>query len=151
MPVTEILNRCTRQRNKHLLAISCKNKVWIKSYSARNQRNELLGHLVFKCNPLIFVVCLENEDRRPGEGIFQSPMNFSRYYFLYIKFQEYCLGLLDACIFFFQKILPCTNTFLKCTSPAPAPPIRFLMVRHIYHRCLFFIFMSSTSFPVLFP
>ena len=40
-------------------------------------------------------------------------------------------------VFFFQKILPCTNTFLKCTSPAPAPPIRFLMVRHIYHRCLF--------------
>ena len=39
--------------------------------------------------------------------------------------------------FFFQKILPCTNTFLKCTSPAPAPPIRFLMARHIYHRCLF--------------
>ena len=35
MPVTEILNRCTRYRNKHL-KISCKNKVLIKSYRAWN-------------------------------------------------------------------------------------------------------------------
>ena len=34
MPVTEILNTCIRQRNKHLLEISSKNKVSIKSYSA---------------------------------------------------------------------------------------------------------------------
>ena len=30
MPVTEILNICSRYRNKHLLEISCKNKFWSK-------------------------------------------------------------------------------------------------------------------------
>ena len=49
MPVTEILNTCTKQRNKHLPAVSCKNEVLIKSYGARIQRNELLGHPVFIC------------------------------------------------------------------------------------------------------
>ena len=34
MPVTEILNTCTRYRNKHLLEISFKNKFLIVSYSA---------------------------------------------------------------------------------------------------------------------
>ena len=34
MPVTEILNTYTQQRNKHLVEIPCENKVLIKSYSA---------------------------------------------------------------------------------------------------------------------
>ena len=34
MPVTEILNTCTQQRNKHLVEISGENKVLIKSYNA---------------------------------------------------------------------------------------------------------------------
>ena len=37
MPITEILNTCTQQTNKHLLEISCKNKVLIKSYCASNR------------------------------------------------------------------------------------------------------------------
>ena len=36
MPVTEVLNTCTRKSNKHLLEISCKNKVLIKSFSLWN-------------------------------------------------------------------------------------------------------------------
>ena len=36
MAVTEIVNTCSRRRNKHLLAISCKNKVLIESYSEWN-------------------------------------------------------------------------------------------------------------------
>ena len=36
MPVTEVLNTCTRKSNKHLLKISCKNKVLIKSFSLWN-------------------------------------------------------------------------------------------------------------------
>ena len=34
MPVTEILNTCTQQRNKQLVEISCENKALIKSCSA---------------------------------------------------------------------------------------------------------------------
>ena len=34
MPVTELLNTSTRQSKKHILEISCKNEVLIKSYSA---------------------------------------------------------------------------------------------------------------------
>ena len=36
MPVTEVLNTCTRKSNKHLLEFSCKNKVLIKSFSLWN-------------------------------------------------------------------------------------------------------------------
>ena len=36
MPVTAVLNTCTRKGNKHLLEISCKNKVFIKSFSLWN-------------------------------------------------------------------------------------------------------------------
>ena len=36
MPVTEVLNTCTRKNNKHLLEFSCKNKVLIKSFSLWN-------------------------------------------------------------------------------------------------------------------
>ena len=34
MPVTELLNTSTRQSKKHILEISRKNEVLIKSYSA---------------------------------------------------------------------------------------------------------------------
>ena len=34
MPVTELLNTSTRESKKHILEISCKNSVLIKSYSA---------------------------------------------------------------------------------------------------------------------
>ena len=47
MLVTELLIIENRESIKHLLKISCKNKVLIKSYSARNERNELLGHPVY--------------------------------------------------------------------------------------------------------
>ena len=36
MPVTEILNTCTRKSNKHVLKFSFKNKVLIKSFSLSN-------------------------------------------------------------------------------------------------------------------
>ena len=77
-----------------------------------------------KCLYVTFLV--EEEDERQtfgGEGIFQSYMNFSRYYFLWIEFQEYFLGLLGMSIFF-HKIFPCTNIILKCTSPAPPHPLQ---------------------------
>ena len=45
IPVTNILNTCTRQSNKHLFETSCtNNKSFDQSYSAWNWRNELLGH-----------------------------------------------------------------------------------------------------------
>ena len=36
MPVTEVLNTCTRKSNKHALKFSFKNKVLIKSFSLSN-------------------------------------------------------------------------------------------------------------------
>ena len=90
--------------------------------------------------------CWVSRKRRPNwlktwGGDFLEPHEF----FSLLFPLHWILGILFRATwrayFFFQKILPCTNTFLKCTSPAPPPSNN--VSNGPSHLSLLFVFLFS--------
>ena len=86
-----------------------------------------------------------------GEGNFRAAGIF-----FVIKFLVWIFFLAIAWIFFrvnwrarifFHLIFPCANSFF-CISPAPPPPISFLMVRPLVFSARFFFFFLCFLFVV---